>query len=294
MGANFSKEAAMDDVPSQTKRIALVLGYAGLMSVNILAGMGKLPLISGNPGPNNAELSGRWPTRLTPAGYAFAIWGPIFLVQGVAVAWSAFPAKRASPKARAINAIAPAWLAMWTFENLWQFTFVNAPMASSATMGEQLRCFVPCSALLCAAYGSSLAACKRLKAARAPGTAAGVVGPLIELSSGVNAGWLSAASCIGAALVLESLMGGSAQASSAPAIALACAAGAGGMLSLRAWGAGWLGLGYTGAVMWALQAVRYGPATPADVQALAYGGVCALGAAAAATLVVDNTKAKLQ
>lgn len=266
--------------PSLGRRLGLVAGYAGLMAVNVLSGMGKLPLISGEAGPSNAVVSGRWPTLVTPAGYAFAIWGPIFLIQGSTVIWSLLPAKQGSAKAKAINAVAPAWLAMWTFENLWQFVFVNAPMAPDAGIPEQLRCFVPASALLCAAYASSLAACRRLKAVQDKAGSKGAVGPLLELPAAMNAGWLSAATCIGTALALESMQGGPEKASHAPALALAASAGVGGLLSLRSWGAGWLGLGYAGAVMWALQAVRFGPVTPTDVQTLAFGGMCTLGVAA--------------
>ena len=34
-------------------------------------------------GPTNGEISDRYPTLIVAAGYAFAIWGPIFLLDGV-------------------------------------------------------------------------------------------------------------------------------------------------------------------------------------------------------------------
>lgn len=38
---------------------------------------------SGWLGPTNGEISNRYPTLIVAAGYAFAIWGPIFLLDGV-------------------------------------------------------------------------------------------------------------------------------------------------------------------------------------------------------------------
>lgn len=39
----------------------------------------------GTFGPDNASLSARYPTLLIAAGYAFAVWGPVFLL-GLALA----------------------------------------------------------------------------------------------------------------------------------------------------------------------------------------------------------------
>ena len=38
---------------------------------------------SGQFGPTNGEISDRYPTLIVAAGYAFAIWGPIFLLDVV-------------------------------------------------------------------------------------------------------------------------------------------------------------------------------------------------------------------
>ena len=38
---------------------------------------------SGLLGPTNGEISDRYPTLIVAAGYAFAIWGPIFLLDAV-------------------------------------------------------------------------------------------------------------------------------------------------------------------------------------------------------------------
>jgi len=52
------------------------LVYAANILVNYLGALGYF-------GETNANVSAKYPTILTPAGYAFAIWGLIFLLQGV-------------------------------------------------------------------------------------------------------------------------------------------------------------------------------------------------------------------
>ncbi|SHI29799.1 hypothetical protein SAMN02745146_0423 [Hymenobacter daecheongensis DSM 21074] len=47
-------------------------------------------------GQTNAVVSGKYPTLLTPAGYAFSIWGLIFLSLIVYAVWQLLPAQRTS------------------------------------------------------------------------------------------------------------------------------------------------------------------------------------------------------
>ena len=58
-------------------RVAIAAGYAVLLAVNGIFGSGAFGV------PTNAEVSDAYPTNVTPAGLTFAIWGPIFLLQGV-------------------------------------------------------------------------------------------------------------------------------------------------------------------------------------------------------------------
>lgn len=41
-------------------------------------------------GPTNGEISNQFPTLIVAAGYAFAIWGPIFLLDVVYATWQLF------------------------------------------------------------------------------------------------------------------------------------------------------------------------------------------------------------
>ena len=49
--------------------------------------------------PDNAELSEKYQTILTPAGYAFAIWGVIFVAEGIFAIAQMFPKFRSDPMA---------------------------------------------------------------------------------------------------------------------------------------------------------------------------------------------------
>ena len=59
---------------SLIKKIAVLLGFAGMVAVNTLAMLGKIN------GINTADVSALYPTLFTPAGYTFSIWGTIYLL----------------------------------------------------------------------------------------------------------------------------------------------------------------------------------------------------------------------
>ena len=69
--------AAQSGPMSGQMRVAIAAGYTILLAVNGIFGSGAFGV------PTNAEVSDAYPTNVTPAGLTFAIWGPIFLLQGV-------------------------------------------------------------------------------------------------------------------------------------------------------------------------------------------------------------------
>ncbi len=94
--------------PSGAQRGALVLGYGALLAVNVASGMGVL-------GPSNAVVSNAYPTAITPSGYAFAIWGVIFMLEGAGIFYGALPCSGpGSVRAVSMHAVHAPWLAMWT------------------------------------------------------------------------------------------------------------------------------------------------------------------------------------
>jgi hypothetical protein len=265
--------------PSAARRAVLGLGYGALIATNVASGLGVF-------GPNNATVSNAYPTAITPSGYAFAIWGIIFLLEGAGVVYLICPAGTGSVRAITFDAVWSRWVAMWTAQNLWQLVFAHTPLVPNPSYISLGRVFLPCSVLLVSAWAAGLSSCRRLQAQQVRSHAAGL---LVALPSGINTGWLSAASCIGVALVGQCVAGspGALNATGVPLL-LAGAATAGGLLALQQWGAGYTGLGYAGAVAWALRAVAINTANPVstpEVRSTALAGACLIGAGAGASLI---------
>lgn len=80
---------------------------------------------SGLLGPTNGEISDRYPTLIVAAGYAFAIWGPIFLLDvvfGIAQARVREPGTRLL-RIRVLTAagfaLTSAWMVVFTLQWFW-------------------------------------------------------------------------------------------------------------------------------------------------------------------------------
>mmetsp|Transcript_25897 Transcript_25897/g.50601 ORF Transcript_25897/g.50601 Transcript_25897/m.50601 type:complete len:291 (-) Transcript_25897:296-1168(-) len=287
MGSGASRgqaaATASAEAPSAMLRAGLAGGYGGLIAVNYVFGKGAFGL------PTNSVLSARWPSAITPKGYAFAIWGIIFALQGGSVMVAVWPAKEGSTRARLVNAVGASWMRMWALENAWQLCFWGAAfIAPSDSIPKQLTVMLPCSVMLWGACEAGLEACTRLCDVPDGGMSAAV----FKLASALNAGWLSAASCIGTCLVGHSLCGGIEKTPTALPIALATAATLQGVSTIHKFGPGWLGLGYAGAVAWALQAVRFGPNVPKGVREAALVGLVTLGGASVYNLAFHATGPK--
>lgn len=98
----------------------LVLFFALLMP--IVAWMSQRGLF----GPTNGEISDRYPTLLVAAGYAFSIWGLIFLLDLVYAVWQLTGARRreraltlAAMPAAAGFLLTTAWMPMFSLGLFW-------------------------------------------------------------------------------------------------------------------------------------------------------------------------------
>eukprot|EP00526_Cylindrotheca_closterium_P018828 CAMPEP_0113625328 /NCGR_PEP_ID=MMETSP0017_2-20120614/13082_1 /TAXON_ID=2856 /ORGANISM="Cylindrotheca closterium" /LENGTH=369 /DNA_ID=CAMNT_0000535437 /DNA_START=14 /DNA_END=1123 /DNA_ORIENTATION=- /assembly_acc=CAM_ASM_000147 len=86
-----SKELEAPPSPSlQAINIANIICYLANLSVVFIIGSTNISDI-----PTNAEISAKYPTLLTPSGYAFSIWGVIFLAQLIWAVAQLLPAYRA-------------------------------------------------------------------------------------------------------------------------------------------------------------------------------------------------------
>ena len=77
-------------------------------------------------GVSTGEVSARYPSLFTPAGFTFGIWGVIYLALGVFTVWQALPAQRNNKTIARISrpfmancAANIAWLFAWHYELLW-------------------------------------------------------------------------------------------------------------------------------------------------------------------------------
>jgi hypothetical protein len=144
-----------------------------------------MPLVSwltqsGAFGGDIGAESNRFNTLVVPAGYAFAIWGLIFLLD---VLFSAWQAASSRAQDRALNALRPWAIAGFVLTAAWMPVF--AQQAYTAAL-----------AIIWAALAAMLAAA--LIAARAvPGSAA--ASPLARVPLALHAGWLSLAAFVNTA-----------------------------------------------------------------------------------------------
>lgn len=116
------------------RRYISILFTLAVLAVNAAANI--LPI----NGVNTGEVSARYPTGFTPAGWVFSIWGLIYI--GL-VAFSVFAARGRNATAVRIRGIEPAyWLscvanALWIF--MWHYGYI---LASLALMLVILACLI--------------------------------------------------------------------------------------------------------------------------------------------------------
>lgn len=103
-----------EDVPSRSWRNWANLGAYLVNTIVTYAS------IAGTFGATNTELSAKYQTLVTPVGWAFAIWGPIFIWEGVFAIAQMFPSYCNS---KVLQQITPWWLAVCVFQVAWTLAF---------------------------------------------------------------------------------------------------------------------------------------------------------------------------
>ena len=91
-----------------------VIAYVSTVLVNGLAG--STSIIGGR---NTAEISDRYPTLITPAGYVFSIWGVIYVLLGIFVVFQALPSERGKEYQKRIGSL---FLLSGIFNMMWLFS----------------------------------------------------------------------------------------------------------------------------------------------------------------------------
>lgn len=242
----------------------LGIGYAGLVAVNWASSAGKF-------GADNAKISGLYPTRVTPAGFTFAIWGPIFLLQGAGTYGMACGAVPTT----VVDAVAPCWLGTWAAECAWQLVFCQLPLnPTAASTNQKLKLLAPAAGLLLTAQAGMVAAALRLRNSVDETHSTVLRSILVDFPTGLNAGWLGAASGIGLSLVFQQIPALSELTTpkgSAFLVALVASAGSAAALTLGSGHTPGIGVGFAGATSWACYGISKSSTAPPMVKRVARG-----------------------
>lgn len=126
-------------------------------------------------GPDNKTISGRYPTLLIAAGYAFSIWGVIFLLDLV---YAARQLTRAWREDATLDGLAPLTAAGFALTAIW------SPLFS-------VEAFWLCLAVIFGALGCMLTAAIRATRLGAP--------RLVRVALSLHAGWLCLAAFLNVA-----------------------------------------------------------------------------------------------
>lgn len=93
----------------------------------------------GTPSPTVADVSARYPTLMTPADYAFAIWGVIYGSTLLYAVLALLPSEletrmhdRVAPWLVLLNALGSLWIALFTVEQLGPSVLISGAMVASA------------------------------------------------------------------------------------------------------------------------------------------------------------------
>jgi hypothetical protein len=93
-------------------------------------------------GQNMGQVSAQYPTLLTPAGWAFSIWGLIFLALAVYAVWQLLPAQRPNPLPDAVagpltvaSVAAALWVVVFSYEAIGTCTVLMLTTLAALVLG---------------------------------------------------------------------------------------------------------------------------------------------------------------
>eukprot|EP00164_Ancoracysta_twista_P007978 GFYU01011442.1.p1 GENE.GFYU01011442.1~~GFYU01011442.1.p1 ORF type:complete len:301 (+),score=78.87 GFYU01011442.1:33-935(+) len=96
--------------------------FISLVVMNVIGGATKNPF----GGRSNGEVSGLYQTSVTPAGFAFSIWGLIYFSVGAFTVWQALPSQRNNP--RVTITMGWLWPTVCVLNCIWLPTFAHEVM----------------------------------------------------------------------------------------------------------------------------------------------------------------------
>jgi hypothetical protein len=219
-------------------------------------------------GSSVGAIAQEYRSSILPATYAFAIWGPIFILCGVYALYQALPAQREIPVFRAIG-----WWTVGAFlaNGAWSYAYTN-------------RQFILAQAIIFAGFvfagGSYLRFVRVVPASRATNIDNWLIGPTL----GLLFGWLTAANVVGlAGTLIARGFAASGQGAEIRDAILLLLGGAVAFVAIIASRRGPYGawVSYSAAVLWALVAVvieQWSTSTIAAATAVVNAGLVLLAA----------------
>lgn len=115
----------MVSVLAESKSVPL-LQWANVVAFLITIAVNGLANTSMLNGKNTGQISDQYPTLVTPAGYVFAIWGLIYILLFVFVAFQVLPSRRDKAFQKEVGvlfALSNVFNVVWLL--LWQYGFVS-------------------------------------------------------------------------------------------------------------------------------------------------------------------------
>merc|ERR1712224_726395 len=161
-----------------TRRVVLLIAYVLFIAVNVISQTGAFGL------PTNADISDKYSTPITPAGWTFSIWGLIFVLQGGGVLYGLFGPGGEFGTALALGRVSTYWILEWAFSCAWQGFFIlqsRAGMIAAAVALVSTAAFAHKASIL----------------AKSSSRNSVVQTLFIALPSSIYAGWVTCASAIG-------------------------------------------------------------------------------------------------
>lgn len=167
---------------------------ATLNVLNLVAYIANVGLVNGVPSllnlPDNAEVSAKYQTLVTPAGWAFAIWGLIFLMQAI---WSivqiVVPAARSNPQV--VDGVGTKYISVCFFQVAWTFAFGYEQMLLSMVFMLGILYYL-----------YQIYVCQQAVLGQNDDMASSKTYWLFQFPFGLHLGWIVAASLVNANLVL--------------------------------------------------------------------------------------------
>ena len=97
-----------------------LLFFVANLVVTFVIGTTNITLF-GKENQTNQQVSETYPTLITPIGWAFSIWGLIFLLEGIWSIYQLFPSVRENDIIR--KGVSWWWIVMNIFQMAWCFCF---------------------------------------------------------------------------------------------------------------------------------------------------------------------------